>query len=129
MFNKTIVSGGPSHVTHTTHEHRAPTDESIKIFKEIKDKSEASVIADIQVKNTVFEGRLVVQDDPCKMCHVANYKIKLNGVEFENSIELHDGFICEPAEITDNFYNLLTKAIFRQIVEMNTGELHFRQRR
>jgi len=38
MFDRITVQSGPSHVTKTVHEHRAPTDESMRILQEMEEK-------------------------------------------------------------------------------------------
>lgn len=43
------------YVTREVHEHRAPTDESVKILKEMERAAEAKVIEAIKVGDTTFE--------------------------------------------------------------------------
>lgn len=45
------------YVTRTVnvHEHRAPTDESVRLLREMQEKAEAEVVKSVSVSNTLFE--------------------------------------------------------------------------
>jgi len=47
----------------TVHEHRAPTDESVRLLNEMRDETSKNIIAQIPLKNNVFEGHVMVETD------------------------------------------------------------------
>ena len=60
MFDRTVIV--PRMVEHVTHEvtkqvhhHRAPTDDSVKLLKELEEKAQAKVIEAVHVGDTTFE--------------------------------------------------------------------------
>lgn len=75
MFNKSttfMFADAPVRTNTTIHEHRAPTDESIKLFKEMQDKAFVSVISNIEVETNIFTGKIV--------CFNRNY---YNGYDYQ----------------------------------------------
>lgn len=58
MFDKIILAPGRTrteYVTREVHEHRAPTDESVKLLREMEQKARDQVIEAIHVGDTTFE--------------------------------------------------------------------------
>ena len=59
MFNRTVVVANPKpqteYVTRTVHEHRAPTDDSVKLLREMEARARDQVIEAIHVGDTTFE--------------------------------------------------------------------------
>ena len=61
------------------HEHRAPTDESIKIFNDLKEKASASVLDSLIVKNNRFDTELAVFLYAEDYSKIVSYKMMING--------------------------------------------------
>src|SRR6185369_4164674 len=58
MFDRvTVVAGRPrtEYVTREVHEHRAPTDDSVKLLREMEAKAREQVIQAVHVGDTTFE--------------------------------------------------------------------------
>ena len=60
MFNRSLTLVAPTqrtteYVTREVHEHRAPTDESVKLLREMEAKAQQQVIEAINVGDTTFE--------------------------------------------------------------------------
>lgn len=72
MFDKHYFSFEEVRVDRNVNINRAPTDESIKLFKEMQDKAYSSVISNIEVKTNIFTGKVV--------CFNRNY---FNGFDYE----------------------------------------------
>ena len=58
MFNRTFIL--PTHnrteyVTREVHEHRAPTDDSVKLLREMEAKAQEQIIEAVHVGDTTFE--------------------------------------------------------------------------
>lgn len=59
MFDRAVILHQPrvtEHVTHTHVEKRAPTDESVRLLKEMEEKAEAKILESIAVTGNGFEG-------------------------------------------------------------------------
>lgn len=83
-----IVVQSPERTEYVTktvnvHEHRAPTDESVKLLKEFEEKAQAKVIEAVHVGNTEFEcvihGELDMMSDQFILLAV----FKLNGKQMK----------------------------------------------
>lgn len=65
MFNKTIIGRGDVHHTHTTNEHRAPTDDSIRLLREMEEKSNDHVLwksGQVELNNFLVCEAVVIRD-------------------------------------------------------------------
>jgi len=77
------------YVTREVHEHRAPTDESVKLLNEMQQKAEANRIAAMALPANSFGGHREAQQDP------ASYKLRaiavfdLNGRRITVEAEQH----------------------------------------
>lgn len=57
MFDRTLVMPTRTeYVTREVHEHRAPTDESVKLLREMEDKARAQVISSIPLEGNTLHG-------------------------------------------------------------------------
>jgi len=80
----TYVLGRPqtNYVTREVHEHRAPTDDSVSLLKEMQEKAEQSRIASFPLDDNGFSGKIevfqTVQD--CQIRAIAVFD--LNGRRF-----------------------------------------------
>ena len=89
MFDKTYVKGSgsttyvPYEKTVTVTEHRAPTDDSIKIYKEMYEKSLKNIAEVLEIKNSLVEGKVVrfIQEDWTDSEQILVI-FKINGQEF-----------------------------------------------
>ncbi len=77
------------HHTHHTeiHEHRAPTDESIRLADEMREKALQSVIDSIKVGDNTFDGQ-VVQTMNYNFGFDVHAIFKLNGRKYHAKVEL-----------------------------------------
>ena len=63
MFNKTYITRGQSgdiNVEVDVTEKRAPTDESVKLLREMQEKAEAARIATMQIPGNLFHGNIEI---------------------------------------------------------------------
>jgi methylphosphotriester-DNA--protein-cysteine methyltransferase len=61
--NYTTIGSGPTYVTKTVTEHRAPTDESVRLLKEMEEKAREKIIDSFSVKDTHFECKFFQEMD------------------------------------------------------------------
>ena len=61
MFNTYVR--GPSHTTATVHEHRAPTDDSLRLLREMEEKIEKKYLNSLNLKDNIIEVELCRSTD------------------------------------------------------------------
>ncbi len=84
----------PSTVNVHKHEHRAPTDESIKIYKELEKKALKNLISTTQLEDNTFNATWHVFRDHMNYENKAICRYKLNGVEYQFEVgvdRIHTG--------------------------------------
>lgn len=87
MFDRTVIlPTRTEYVTRTTHEHRAPTDESVKILREMEAKARDGVLSAIHIKDTEIHG--VVFYEPFN--NRVTVRVKVNGRTIDASVERTD---------------------------------------
>lgn len=76
------------HHSHRTevHEHRAPTDKSVKLLMEMEEKAREKILATIPLKSNEFEGALVVELDGLNMEYVLTVRAAVNGKHVEAQV-------------------------------------------
>lgn len=91
LFNTTYVNRteNTTHVTESpervdVHEHRAPTDESIRLMEEMHDKAFKNIIAKVKVEDNLVNGEIFVMEQPWNYKQDLRFvvKFKINNHEF-----------------------------------------------
>jgi hypothetical protein len=103
MFNRanyTTIGSGPTYITKT--EHRAPTDESVRLLKEMEEKARQKIIDSFTVKDTHFECKTFQEMDMVtqEMKYVVIYS--MNGKRRTVSVNI------ERDVIADNYKKLIS---------------------
>lgn len=90
MFNKTFVfpQTGTEYVPYekTVIEKRAPTDESIKLYKEMKEKAYSSILGTIELQDNILNVNGILYEEYISMDKVCKYRLMLNGREITGEI-------------------------------------------
>lgn len=89
MFDTHIHrTAAPYPQTITRHEHRAPTDESVRLLKEMQDKAQEAMILAFRTEANGF--KLVTHVYPDHLRNVLNLRLRftLNETEIDRTIEL-----------------------------------------
>lgn len=89
MFNKTLVfPRSTEYVPYekTIIEKRAPTDDSIRIYDEMKDKVRKSIIDTIEINDNSFNVKAIAFNDFSTMEIVCSYAFTINGKEITGEI-------------------------------------------
>lgn len=84
MFNSYKVDNSieyPSHTTKTVHEHRAPTDDSIRIYEEMKTKIYDEILFKGNIVSNFISYFLVVTKDSIKVMVIINGERKVIDIE------------------------------------------------
>ena len=92
MFDRRTYQIGGGHTTATITEKRAPTDESVRLLKEMEDEARKKITETTVVKNTEFTCKLHKYHDPANCAD--NYAIiyTLNGKQgkVDVNVEIYD---------------------------------------
>lgn len=101
MFNTTVihkhdtvVQSGPKQID--VHEHRAPTDQSVKLLNEMEEKARKNIICKVQLDDNILNGVAIVYVDErwtaAKLSIVVHLRFSINGKEyfFEERYSYHD---------------------------------------
>lgn len=72
--------------TTTIVENRAPTDESIRLYEEIKEKAYKSILDAIRVESNTLNLSAILYEDISTHNHTCQYKVKLNNEQLEGRL-------------------------------------------
>lgn len=100
MFNRYIDSRTiyPEKIEH--HEHRAPTDESIRIYDEMRDKARESVVCAHAGDIGLDMVRVFTKADDFSQNHVLHVRFRLNGEVFGTDVPVDDRAMLTNPEST-----------------------------
>lgn len=89
MFDTTIIEQGSTECVpyeKTVIEKKAPTDESIRLFNEMREKAILETVAVYEVKNTGFDAVISVMQSSVNFTKIITLKVVVNGKEYVKSL-------------------------------------------
>lgn len=90
MFNKTFVfpQTRTEHVPYekSVVEHRAPTDDSIRIWEEMKERAYKSIIDSIELRDNALNLNAIMYKEAFSHEKVCKYRFSLNGHEITGEV-------------------------------------------
>jgi len=111
MFGRTITQYRNTPYEKEVHEHRAPTDDSIRIYEECMQKARASYAGSVKVDNTELDVKVVLYEDTYAIDGLkALVKAKVNGVEYEQEYT-SSRYEFDEHEIIEQFYTEIVQGI------------------
>lgn len=119
-LHRTVVErGGPSNVTVT--EKRAPTDESVRLLKEMEAAALDKVLSAIPLKDNLLEGVLVERDSFSDLQKWFMLILKINGKRVDLLAKVDDD-VCKDqhkmiAEVIKQFSEQLASQLLQRAVE------------
>lgn len=117
MFNKTILVAGrteyvPYEKSVTVHEHKAPTDDSIKLYEEIKEKAYNSIIRTLKSgDNELVKYDAIVYKDMYTFDTIVKFRIILNGAEIIDGVKLDECEVTTLGDVAHVVYARLSEKI------------------
>lgn len=121
MFNKTLVfhQTQREYVPYekTVAEIKAPTDESIKLYDEIKEKAYKSILDTISINNNSVNIKGIIYKDICAFGVVCAYSITINGKEITGKIKRNDYGLDDKHSIVIDIYKKLSEHIAEQLIK------------
>jgi hypothetical protein len=100
----------PGHVTVT--EKRAPTDESVRLLREMEDKAEQQVVEAVKVGDAVFECVVHMIREPMSLDTICRAIFSLNGKQISVDSRTSD-YNSKPEDVA----RALVEAVSRRIAE------------
>lgn len=121
MFNKTMIVTEPvvrehtNYVTKEVHEHRAPTDASVRLLREMEAKAKDEIVAAVHINDTTFDCVVhihkVMMDDSTKFLAI----FSLNGKRL--TVEYTRHFTEEPKKAIQSLRDEVARTIANEILQ------------
>lgn len=119
MFDTTIIRQGPSYPQNVNiTEHRAPTDESVKLLNEMQEKAKRNLIDSIVIDNNVVNGVIYVMEDLrySKQFEVV-FKFNINGRDFVIEEIFKINPLDRKHDLINRFYKEFSKKITQKLIQ------------
>ena len=100
-------------------EKRAPTDESIRLLREMEKEALNKIIKNIDLSNNQFSARLLVFEDPLNLNSKGKVLFSLNGKKHELNMTFK--FLESKEDMINMCYDELAKYVAREIM-ISTGK-------
>lgn len=129
MFDNYYTSTSHNYTTKTTHEHRAPTDASVKLLNEMTEKARSNLISTLSTSNTVLQTTWAHFKDN-KIDEEKYYcKITINGKTFTEEFNVNMFNISNKHDLIVHLYKLvcdrLASVIMTPLLEEMKGKFSF----
>lgn len=118
MFDKYNIQSGPSHISANIDvtEKRAPTDESVKLLREMEEKARKQVLHSYITESNVLSGAHVGMCLNSSVLSKTSYALfKLNGIEYRVEAEIETTF--NERDCLEQLVEKLSKAISVELVQ------------
>lgn len=117
MFDRLTVmdARSPSHVTQTVHEHKAPTDESVKLLMEMQNKVMANLLGQIRVENNGFEIVAYAFNDVSKFEKKVCIKYKIGTVE--HTVDVSFRYTATVREMANKLVDELARDLAKNLLQ------------
>jgi hypothetical protein len=119
MFDRTFIATdqGTKHVyeTRNIHEHRAPTDESVKLLREMEKAAKDNFLGRFDFKDNKLNGTVAVMSDYLNNEFVLAILFSLNGRE--HRVEVRESMSKHKAITEDTAKYLLAESIAKAVTK------------
>ncbi len=105
---------GPSNVTVT--EKRAPTDESVKLLKEMEQAARDKVVETTIVKDTHFECKIHKSVDMLSLMDIYSVIYSLNGRKQTTQVKVDNGEMPDPYQVAEHIRNMVAADISNHLL-------------
>lgn len=119
MFDSVYVRGGPSHISASVKvdEHRAPTDESVKLLQDLEKKAQERILGGINLDNHLKVVGLEVETNIMFGRRDLLMAFNLNGEKYRITVPVSDHFLDSPQTAARRLVDSMGKAAAEQIFE------------
>lgn len=129
MFdNYTYKMASPSHVSMDVIEKRAPTDESVRLLKEMEQKARDKVIASIELDSNLVKGRVYVMKDYLSGKNKFAVLMDINGkrVEIQVSTNEYESAEAQLQEVYQEIGKCIAAEVMPSVFDSARKELLFK---
>lgn len=124
MFNKTIIQKGHTEYVpyeKTIHEHRAPTDESVRLLNEMQDKAMDNIMQKIILNDNMFKGVVYVVNSPMADGFQIYIRFTLNGVSREikdiiSRMDMYEKQLTDSGKLIDYCIEKFSKILACELI-------------
>lgn len=107
------------------HEHRAPTDESVKLLRDMEAAAQAKLISITKLESNAFSATWHLFEEPTSFSTTAICRFTLNGVEHRLEIPIKPDWRYTPQAIAEH----VRDAVALKLAEILTIDLFHKQSR
>jgi hypothetical protein len=129
MFNKTMVFHQP-HTSRTDSlvtitEKKAPTDDSMRLLNEFKEKALSEILNAFEIKNNFLSGEIFfLASIDCNTNYIIRIKINNEVFEERGTIDRYDSLLKNDHELFELFFNGVSRIISKIIIEKSVDKIH-----
>jgi flagellar basal body P-ring protein FlgI len=120
MFDTYHTSTAASY-PQTIHEHKAPTDESIRLFKELEEKALASIVSKLTPPGNVLTGVVLEKACVTSLTREIIIAFELNHKKYKFAVEISDSLVLDPKQafvkLAETIAQTITEQLLDQLVE------------
>ena len=104
---------------------RAPTDESIELYEEMKEKAYNSILDSIKVDGNILNFSAIVYKDPNSFHTICKYKVVLNGYNIIGEIKVDETEfrLLRKEEIQKKIFEDVSKYITFELLKQYSEEI------
>lgn len=99
----------------TVNEHKAPTDDSIRLYGEMLDKARSELVDAFKVDNNIVKGRIGLYRNCSRLGYIVVVKTNINGNPIETSIDVDD-YHGDRQVLVDMLAKEISKAITKELL-------------
>ena len=103
------------YVTKEVHEYRAPTDESVKLLREMEQKAKNEVINSIQLESNYLKANVYLYADPMSFGNMFRVVFDINGHSYVSDIDIPTDAPTEV--IVEKLHRGISDVIAQKILE------------
>jgi hypothetical protein len=102
------------------HEHRAPTDQSIKLLTDMESAARSKLLSVNRLVDNTLDATWHVFDDPAAFDLKALLQFKLNGREFKIEVELERRLtkLEQARKVADKLVNIIAQHLAKQLFDV-----------
>ena len=118
MFNTTVIAPGKhttEYVTKEVHEHRAPTDDSVRLLREMEAKAHEQIVRSVHVGDATFDCVVHMQQNMVDQSTELLAIFSLNGKKMTAKHRVHTYDYSAPKDI-EALRNAIAKEIATEVL-------------
>ena len=116
------MPGQTTFVPYVKEEKRAPTDESVRLLKEMQDEALQSIVDRMHVEDNILNGDAVLFDDYLRGKKIFLIKFKLNGKEYDFKLDADEWKVKTKHDLFIHLYRKASDIIAARFLALATDK-------